>query len=59
MKMRQENVDLKLGLANLRCVFAKLLMYEHYTYKKDVRTEFINGIEDINVVYSPRLRLVL
>ena len=25
-----------LGLANLRCVFAKLLMYEHYSYKKDV-----------------------
>ena len=27
-----------LVLTNLRCVFAKLLMYEHYSYKKDVWT---------------------
>ena len=36
MKTRQENIYFKLGLANLRCVFAKLLMYEHYSYKKGV-----------------------
>ena len=61
MKTRQENVDFKLGLANLRCVFAKLLMYEHYSYKKDVCMEFINGIdhEGMNVVYSSQLCLVL
>ena len=54
MKTRQENV----GLANSRCAFAKLFMYEHYSYKKDVWTEFINGIEGMNVIYSPRLHLV-
>ena len=29
MKTRQENVDFLLSLTNLRCVLAKLLMYEH------------------------------
>ena len=32
-------------------------MYEHFSYKKDVWTEFINGIECMNVVYIPQLRL--
>ena len=30
-------------------------MYEHYSYKKDVWTEFINGIEGMNVVYTLEL----
>ena len=34
-------------------------MYEHYSYKKDVWMEFINGIEGMNVVYTPRLCLGL
>ena len=34
-------------------------MYEHYSYKKDMWTEFINDTEGMNVVYSPRLRLWL
>ena len=32
-------------------------LYKHYSYKKDVWTEFINGIEGINIVYIVRLWL--
>ena len=35
------------------------MMYEHYSYKKDVWMGFINGIEGMNVVYTPRLCLEL
>ena len=52
MKTTQENVDFQFGLTNLRYIFAKLLMYEHYSYKKDVWTKFINGIECMNVNYN-------
>ena len=34
MEIRQKSVNFKLGLANLRFVFEKLLMYELYSYKK-------------------------
>ena len=30
-------------------------MYEHYSYKKDVWTEFINGIVGMNAVYTLEL----
>ena len=35
--------------------FVKLLMYEHFSNKKDVWMEFINGIEGMNIVYTLRL----
>ena len=41
MKTRQENVDLWLGLANLRCVCTKLLMYEHYSEKVYLRLQIL------------------
>ena len=47
MEIKQENVDFLLGLA--------LLMSEHCSYKKDVWTEFINGIEGMNVIYTLEL----
>ena len=34
-------------------------MYEHYSYKKDVWTEFINGVEGMKVVYKLALSELL
>ena len=46
METRQENVN------SFSLVFAKLLMYEHCSYKKDVWMELINGIVSMNIVYE-------
>ena len=49
MKTRQENVVFLAWFDKFKVHFCEIIdMYEHYSYKKDVWTEYINGIESVH-----------